>query len=454
MASTVIYRDSVSTGHNKFTFSAWVKRSAIATSKTILGMYNNNDQRGKVRFGYSTDNKLYVWLKNAVGTEFNWYSNREFRDCNGYYHIVVTIDTTQATASNRCKVYVNGEQLTGNTSGQDIVQNSTTMIFGHSKHSIGNSYYNGSWESQYFDGIMSHVHCCYGYAYQGSDFGETDSTTGEWKIKTSPSVSYGTNGHFILKDGNSTTDQSGNSISLTTNGTLTKTEDCPSNVFATLNPLDKGKTGTMNFANGNTTTMNTSGFGDYGVRSTLGVNSGKFYWEIKIGSNTSQNAFAIQPMDVNLKFDMFGSTPEPHLYGLQQQTTSATNFYNNTTFTSGNTAWGGGLTSSDVVGFALDMDNGKLYISKNGAFKDMSGNTSNLSSGTYPTFTISDTSKTYGLYVEMRTNDDNGTKVNFGNGYFGTTAVSNAGTNASGIGIFEYDVPTGYTALSTKGLNE
>ena len=58
--------------------------------------------------------------------------------------------------------------------------------------------------------------------------------------------------------------------------------------------LDKGKAGTMNFANGNTTTMNTSGFGDYGVRSsTLGVTKGKWYWEVKIGSNTSQNAFAI-----------------------------------------------------------------------------------------------------------------------------------------------------------------
>ena len=44
-------------------------------------------------------------------------------------------------------------------------------------------------------------------------------------------------------------------------------------------------------------------------------------------------------------------------------------------------------------------------------------------------------------------------KANFGNGYFGTTAVSSAGTNASNNGIFEYDVPTGYTALSTKGLN-
>ena len=187
MPSTVIYRNSVSSGHNKFTFSAWIKKSKIGGTQSLLGMYNNNDQRGKIRFNYSSDSKLYVWIKNAVGTEFNWYSDGQYRDCNGWFHIVVAFDTTQATASNRCKVYiyVNGEQLTGNTSGQDIVQNSTTMIFGHSQISVGNSYYNGSWESQYFDGIMSHVHCCYGYAYQATDFGETDSTTGEWKIKTS-----------------------------------------------------------------------------------------------------------------------------------------------------------------------------------------------------------------------------------------------------------------------------
>ena len=77
-----------------------------------------------------------------------------------------------------------------------------------------------------------------GYKYDASDFGSTDSTTGEWKINTSPSVSYGTMVSWILKDGNSVTDQSGNSNNFTVGGgTLTKTEDCPSNVFATINAL-------------------------------------------------------------------------------------------------------------------------------------------------------------------------------------------------------------------------
>ena len=158
-------------------------------------------------------------------------------------------------------------------------------------------------------------------------------------------------------------------------------------------------------------------------------------------------------MEDTLKFDMFGSTPEAHLYGLQRQwTDSATNFYSNTTFTSGNTAWGGGITSSDVIGFALDIDNGKLYISKNGTFKDMSGNTSNIGSGTYPTFTIANTDFTYALYVEMRTNDDNGLHINMGDGFFGTTAISSAGSNGNGS-LFEYDVPSGFYALNTKNLN-
>ena len=81
---------------------------------------------------------------------------------------------------------------------------------------------------------------CRWYSLDASAFGETDATTGEWKIKTSPKFTYGNNGFFILKDGNSVTDQSGNSNNFTVGGgTLTKTEDYPSNVFATWNPLAK-----------------------------------------------------------------------------------------------------------------------------------------------------------------------------------------------------------------------
>ena len=93
----------------------------------------------------------------------------------------------------------------------------------------------------------------------------------------------GTNGFFILKDGNSVTDQSGNGNNWTVGGgTLTNTEDCPSNVFATLNPLDKGYTGAMNTSDGNTTMDSATGSGDYGMRSTLAANSGKYYWETKL----------------------------------------------------------------------------------------------------------------------------------------------------------------------------
>ena len=113
----------------------------------------------------------------------------------------------------------------------------------------------------------------------------------------------------------------------------------------------------------------------------------------------------------------------------------------------------GGFTTSDVICIALDCDNGKIFFGKNGVFKDTSGNTGDPAAGTNPTFSGLDTTKYYGFFTENRTNLDNGTAVNFGNGYFGTTAVSSAGTNASNIGIFEYDVPAGFTALSTKGLN-
>ena len=112
----------------------------------------------------------------------------------------------------------------------------------------------------------------------------------------------------------------------------------------------------------------------------------------------------------------------------------------------------GGITTSDVISFALDMDNGKLYLAKNGAFKDSSGNTGNPATAAYPTFTGIDSGEYYGFYSELRMNNDNGLQVNFGNGFFGTTAISSAGNNGNGS-LFEYDVPSGYYALNTKNIN-
>ena len=431
----------------KFTKSFWLKRSSLTQ-----GYITDNSGTDEVGMYFNSSDKLicFIWDGSAYSTEL--ITTRVFRDTSAWYHIVFAVDYTNSTQAQRARVYVNGEEITSFTTTTRPGNNSTTFdTYNSSKtHYIGRT----SGGSHYFDGYISHLVHVDGQQLSPTSFGETDSTSGIWKFKSPSGVSFGTKGYHLKfeNSGNLGLDSSGQTNNFTVNGNLKQSLDTPSNNHATFNPIDKGKTGDMNFANGNTTTMNTSGFGDYGVRSSLGVTKGKWYWEIKIGSTTSQNAFAIQPMDVNLKFDMFGSTPEAHLYGLQRQTDSATNFYSNTTFTSGNTAWGGGITSSDVIGFALDMDNGKLYISKNGTFKDLSGNTSNIGSGTYPTFTIANTSFTYALYVEMRTNDDNGLHINMGDGFFGTTAISSAGSNGNGS-LFEYDVPSGFYALNTKNLN-
>ena len=445
--SYLTHTTSAPTNDKIMTFSFWLKKGK--EQEPIMSRHIDSNNRFQF---YNLDGtgglQLYQQVSGSV--EINLTHDRQLRDFSAWYHFVIAIDTTQVTAADRVKIYINGELLSGYSTATypaqdaDILFNGTSVV-----QEIGRTN-----ASDYYNGYMSHFAFVDGTALTPTSFGETDSTSGIWKFKSPSGLSWGNNG-FHLKFENSGalgTDSSGQTNNFTVNGNLKQSLDTPSNVHATFNPIDKGKAGTMNFANGNTTTMNTSGFGDYGVRTNLAVTKGKWYWEIKIGSNSSQNAFGILPVEDTLKFDMFGSTPEAHLYGLQQQTTSATNFYSNTTFTSGNTAWGGGLTSSDVVGFALDMDNGKLYISKNGTFKDMSGNTSNIGSGTYPTFTIADTNFTYALYVEMRTNDDNGLHINMGDGFFGTTAISNAGSNGNGS-LFEYDVPSGFYALNTKNLN-
>jgi hypothetical protein len=304
----------------------------------------------------------------------------------------------------------------------------------------------GGTPSNAFDGSMSHIHFIDGTAYDASAFGETDSTTGEWKINTSPSVTYGNNGFFILKDGNSGTDQSGQGNNLTVGGgTLTKTEDSPSNVFATINPLANGA-GIGSISNGNLTTYNANVYET--SLATLGFSSGKYYWEVK---NTNQISYTSSIGLANEQCDLsnnLGITADGWGYFFQGNADSGKT-YNNALASSVYQT----TSNNDILSIAVDADAGKIWWGVNGTWVN-SGDPANGTNAQYTNLS------TNGFYFPAHTAyDGNGTfgnpvlNYNFGNGYFGTTAVSSAGTNASGIGIFEYDVPTGYTALSTKGLN-
>ena len=360
---------------------------------------------------------------------------------------MVAGDASQS-GTDKLKVWINGTQQTSFVTDNRSSFATLEYDFGNTSYPIQvGRKHDGTF---YWDGSMSHIHFVDGTAYQASDFGLTDSTTGEWKINTSPSVTYGNNGFFILKDGNSGTDQSGEGNNFTVGGgTLTKTEDNPSNVFATMNPLNKSLNTDRSFANGNTYVV-LGGTARVPEVSTLGMTSGKFYAEMKdiSGSGGASIMGITGQMHRTSANDYLGSQSYDYAY----YSASGAKINNGNEPSYGN-SW----TDGDIIGVAVDLDNLKIYFSKNGTWQN-SGDPTSGSTGTGAAFTLSSPSSTDDGAYFFACSDDNAYAErrmawNFGNGYFQTTAVSSAGTNASNNGIFEYDVPTGYTALSTKGLN-
>ena len=440
MASTSIQRSrTAGSTKTKFTISMWVKKSAN-NAKYLMVNRTDDSNRGLLQFGGSDEllfQSKYSNTNNAV-----LQTNRKFRDTSGWYHFVLTGDSTLSTAADRLKLYVNGVRETSFVSETQISQDglfymneATTNGFRIGEKGDG---------SDYFDGYMSHVHFVDGAAYQASTFGSTDATTGEWEINTSPSVTYGTNGFFLkMEDGtNMDLDSSSNNLTFTTNGTLTPTKDCPSNVFCTMNPLSPCIGGTYTFENGNTTCQQDI---SRGTLSTLGMNSGKFYAEAKFISTSGSDCM----------IGIVGINDEANNNASGLATGYVYDQDGNKRNSGSGSSYGNTYTTGDIIGIAVDLDNNKIYFSKNGTWQDSGAPTSG-STGTGAAFTITAASSTpdgFYYFTHADFNTTNKVSWNFGNGYFGTTAVSSAGTNASGIGIFEYDAPANYTALSTKGLN-
>ena len=435
MASTYLTRTPSSASNRRtFTISTWVKLASLGGNTTsIFSAWYADSTVGHFVFRGSSDK--FGWSQWSNDS----YSTRLFRDVNGWYHVVLAVDTTQATASNRIKMYVNGVQETSFSVGAVYPsQNEELSVNNNNIQTIGSNNYSSN--AEFWKGSMSHFHFIDGTAYDATAFGETDATTGEWKIKTSPSVTYGTNGFFILKDGNSVTDQSGNTNNFTVSGgTLTKTEDNPSNVFATYNPLGNFFPADT-FSNGNTTQTTNAGNYTYNI-STLGASDGKYYCEIKNSTNNNNCMGIVDRPSTSTSDELTGTT-----YGWGYVTGGQ--IYSNGSIV----ATYNSVTTNDIIGIALDLDNNKVYFSKNGTWQG----SSDPSAGTGGISITDPASNRTGFYFFASGDSATNSAVNqanFGNGFFGTTAVASAGTNASGNGIFEYDVPTGYTALSTKGLN-
>ncbi len=442
MATTYLTKTPSSAGNRKtWTYSAWVKLNSTATMQLFSAGVDSGNY-----------NSLRITATGLRATNYNssnaWNirTNRLLRDLFAWYHIVLRVDTTQSTASDRARLYINGELQTSLLENSYPAQNQDEYVNNTNLHAIGTTV---PVNSNNFDGLMTHIHLCDGYSYDASSFGSTDATTGEWKINTSPNVQYGTNGFFILKDGNSVTDQSGQSNNYTVaNGTLVDYVDNPSNIFCSLNNRMEIPGSTVYNASSEVSNTNGSHKTIYG---SIPFTSGKFYWEAKAKSGSAVK-HTIGISDARNASDYRQNSSANTLVGDSSNSYGrgdAIGYYY-TTIDKNGSAVASGLTqiaNNDIMMVACDADNGKIYFGHNGTWRVANSTTFDAAQH--------DTTFTTGrFYLPAFSNENCGWFTNFGNGFFGATAISSAGTNASGLGTFEYDVPSGFTALCTKGLNE
>ena len=194
-----------------WTWSAWLKRTPYGTTGTLQDPFSagtGSTNRFELFFSASD---AFIFYMNTGGTIAQVNTSVKYRDPSGWYHFVVAVDTTQATASDRVKIYVNGEQVTALDTTTYPTLNRDTPVSNTTPHYIGKFPYNSS---RFYDGYISDVNFIDGQALDPTSFGQF--TNGYWK-KKDYAGSYGTNG-FHLTFADDVVSEGFNAVTYTGNG--------------------------------------------------------------------------------------------------------------------------------------------------------------------------------------------------------------------------------------------
>jgi len=437
-----------STSNRKtFTVSCWFKRTELKAGAADANGHNlffsGVDSTNMVSMQFHTwqDTNADKLEFRVVGSTNN-YTSRRFRDTSAWYHIVLAVDTTQATESNRWKLYVNGVQETAFDATSYPSQNADTVNnVANNVMRIGTKPYGGN-EFGYFAGYIADYYHIDGEALAPTDFGKFDEDSGIWKPKAYTG-SFGTNGWYLdFVDGSDLgDDESGNGNDFTENNLAAADQatDTPTNNFCTLNPLVNFKYTTNGITEGGTVFGDDTGGGVGGAFGTMAVTAGKWYWEVKLNQ---QNAHYIGISAIDDGDNVLSSTdPQEENSTFRFNIGAARREYVN----SGSQAYGSldefsdFHSAGDIIGIALNMDDNQISIYGNGTLQSGIANSS-----------IFDAANKMVVPFHGTINDE--CQYNFG-GYSAWTP-SSAVNDANGYGTFEYAPPSGYYALCTKNLAE
>ena len=435
----------------KFTFSAWVKRGNLTTSTNIWGSSEGSGE------GYNSlkfeNHKLQYLSGNTSnsGTQVNLETNRLFRDVSAWYHIVLAVDTSQGTDSNRIKFYVNGSQETSFNTSTYPSQDTDLLTSTTPQMTIGMRDLRGT-NAQFWDGYMCEVVFIDNQQLAPDQFGEFDSNSPTiWKPKDVSGLTFGTNGFYqeYKQSGTSANssglgaDTSGNDHHFTVNNLTAvdqSTDTCTLNM-TTANPLHFNATipsaGTL--SDGNLTFTSSQGASSYpAFYSTMAVSQGKWYAEFKV--TTAQSGMIGIGDGIPSGGFLGGSAYDYALFHSGE-------LYNNGL---GESTGYNSYSDNDIIGVALDLDNNKVYFHKDNTYM-ASGNPAGNSGGKSITASASTTAGVYHFAYGDAGGTTSTISANFGSPAY---AISSGNTDGNGYGNFEYAVPSGYYALNSKNLAE
>ena len=365
------------TNRKKTTLSFWFKKSKLSTSQGVItsGASGTGASSSGTRIHFNSDDTIKIATQVNNSTVWVIDTNRKFRDPSAWMHFCMSLDTTQSTASDRVKIYINGVQETSFSSASYPSQDYDD-IWAYSNYRIGD--YGGDYG--YYIGYQSYIAeviTIDGQALDPSSFTETDATTGQLVPKDPSSLTFGTNGFYLnFSDNSGTTattlgkDSSGNGNNFTPNNFSVaagegndSVEDTPTNNFPTLNPLFLNATEAAGtFSEGNLKLVTTGS--EYGTAlSPFSIRYGKYYWEVKqlggsfathgIVRGTTPNADVFIGYDPNGKLFGFGYNQGGTIKGA-----SGTGTTSNASLASSLATF----TTNDIIGFASDFKRNFSYI--------------------------------------------------------------------------------------------
>ena len=444
-----------------WTFSCWVKFASVTTTQHFLNAGTGNTYAAfYVHHSGTAGNQKIFFYAESGGSQLLQFETDEIylRDPSAWYHLVLAVDTTQGTNTNRVKLYINGNQTTEFKASNLAYpsQNTDLEIGNNQEHHIGPYQSNGSNFQQIFSGYMAEVYFIDGTQYAASDFGEFDSNSGIWKPKDAKAdLTFGTNGVYLeFKQSGSNADASGRGADTSGNGNhfghagfadaSTTTTDTPTNNFATINPLIGHQTTYQDESEG-ALKPRVTGTSITSAVATMAAAAGKWYYEVKVSAVSSYNYGYLGWCTDAVEF---GANERPNSQNgviLKTERGDERVLLDNatqSTINQGNPNYATGV----FIGLFADLDNGNFYWLRNGSLiASLTGETSWYAGKmVMPYNSLHNQSNPGGIDLDW----------NFGNP---THTISSGNSDPNSYGNFEYTTTynsVDYYAWCTKNLAE